>query len=167
MTKEEKRDYEIKRIGGHLNRVIPILDNAGNVVSHVLKPFMVELKWRDVMQIIIGASLLSIPVGFTEETWHMGEILPFPNVLSLALISVLFLAVFIYSNFYKNHLREYRFEYIKRVIATYILSLLVVGLLLTIINKCPWGVDNLLAIKRIIIVAFPASMSAVLSDTLK
>jgi hypothetical protein len=45
--------------------------------------------------------------------------------------------------------------------------LLVVGLLLTIIQKCPWGTDNLLAVKRILIVAFPASMSAAVSDTLK
>ena len=82
-------------MGGHLNRVVPIFDNAGNVASHVLKSFMVELKWWDVTQIIIGASLLSILMGFTDETWHMGEILPFPNVLLLALISILFLSVFI------------------------------------------------------------------------
>jgi hypothetical protein len=47
------------------------------------------------------------------------------------------------------------------------LSLLVVGLLMTLIEKCPWGTDNILAVKRIIIAAFPASMAATLSDTLK
>jgi hypothetical protein len=45
--------------------------------------------------------------------------------------------------------------------------MLVVGLLLTIIQKCPWGDDNLLAVKRILIVGFPASMAAAVSDTLK
>ena len=55
----------------------------------------------------------------------------------------------------------------KRVIATYGISLLAVGLFLTVITKCPWGVDNILAIKRIILVAFPASMAATLSDTIK
>jgi hypothetical protein len=44
---------------------------------------------------------------------------------------------------------------------------LVVALILTIIQKCPWGVDNILALKRIAIVAFPASMSATISDTIK
>ena len=43
----------------------------------------------------------------------------------------------------------------------------VVAVLLTIIDKCPWGIDNLVAIKRVIIVAFPASMSAAVSDMLK
>jgi len=38
---------------------------------------------------------------------------------------------------------------------------------LTLIEKCPWGVDNILALKRMIIVAFPSSMSAAISDTLK
>ena len=48
-----------------------------------------------------------------------------------------------------------------------VVILAVVALLLTIIQKCPWGVDNILAIKRVIIVAFPASMSATVSDTIK
>ncbi len=43
----------------------------------------------------------------------------------------------------------------------------VVALLLTIIQKCPWGVDNLLAIKRVIIVSFPAAMSGTLSDMIR
>ena len=47
------------------------------------------------------------------------------------------------------------------------ISLIVVMLILTIIQKCPWGVDNILALKRIIIVAFPAAMSGTLSDTIK
>jgi hypothetical protein len=38
---------------------------------------------------------------------------------------------------------------------------------MTIIQQCPWGVDNLLAIKRIILVAFPASMSAAVTDAIK
>jgi hypothetical protein len=46
-------------------------------------------------------------------------------------------------------------------------SLIVVGVLLTIIENCPWQTDYILAIKRIIIVAFPASMSATIADVLK
>jgi len=41
------------------------------------------------------------------------------------------------------------------------------GILLTIIDKCPLGMDNMLALKRVIIVAFPASMSAAVSDSIK
>ncbi len=58
-------------------------------------------------------------------------------------------------------------QYIIRVISTYLISIAVVAIILTILNKCPWGLDNILALKRIIIVAFPASMSATVSDVLK
>jgi len=55
----------------------------------------------------------------------------------------------------------------KMVLATYLLSLFVVGLLLTIIEKFPWGVNNILAIKRIVISTLPASMAATVSDAMK
>jgi uncharacterized membrane protein len=64
-------------------------------------------------------------------------------------------------------LKGYVIDFIKRVIGTYVISLLVVALILTLIDKCPWGIDNALAIKRIILVAFPAAMSGTLSDTIK
>ena len=128
---------------------------------------MVELKPRDIMQIIVGASVLAIPVGFTEETWNLGERLPLNNVLALAIISMVFVALFVYFNFYRFQLKGYIFEYIKRVFAIYVIALIVVGILLTLIEKCPWGTDNIVALKRMIIVAFPCSMSAAISDTLK
>ena len=53
------------------------------------------------------------------------------------------------------------------VVGIYGIALIVVAVLLTTIDKCPWGIDNLVAMKRVIIVAFPASMSAAVSDLLK
>lgn len=167
MKRQNKTKQTIKRIGGYLHRLSPILDSTGKVVNYVTTPLMVELKPRDIMQIIVGASILAIPVGFTEETWNLGERLPLNNVLALAVISLVFIALFVYFNFYRFQLKGYVFEYIKRVVAIYAISLIVVGILLTLIDKCPWGTDNLLALKRMIIVAFPSSMSAAISDTLK
>ena len=167
MKRQNKTKQTIKRIGGYLHRLSPILDSTGKVVNYVTTPLMVELKPRDVMQIIVGASILAIPVGFTEETWNLGERLPLNNVLALAIISLVFIALFVYFNFYRFQLKGYVFEYIKRVVAIYAISLIVVGILLTLIDKCPWGTDNILALKRMIIVAFPSSMSAAISDTLK
>jgi uncharacterized membrane protein len=63
--------------------------------------------------------------------------------------------------------RQHIWEYVKRVASIYFFSLLIVGILLTLIQQCPWGTDGLLAIKRILIVSFPASMSAAISDALK
>jgi len=106
-------------------------------------------------------------MAYTEETWQLGEKLPLLNIGILALLSITFIAIFVYANFYRFYLKGFVFEYIKRVISIYFISLLVVGFLMTIIEQCPWGVDNVLAIKRIIIVTLPASMSAIAADYVK
>ncbi len=167
MSKEQKPNHTIQRIGGYLHRIVPIVDSTGKVISHAARPFMVEVRARDVMQMMVGASILAIPVGFTEETWTLGTTLPFRNVLALAFVSLLFISAFVYFNFYRFHLKGYHWEFIKRVVGIYGVALMVVAVLLTIIDKCPWGIDNLVAMKRVIIVAFPASMSAAVSDLLK
>ena len=168
MKKEQNpAEITIKRIGGYLHRVVPILDEAGNVISHSLKPFMVEFRLRDLMQVIVGASLLAIPVAFTEEVWTLSTKLPMANVLGLSALSLLFIGLFVFFNFYRFHLGKHWLEYCKRVFMTYVISLLVVALLLWIIQRCPWSTEPMVAIKRILIVAFPASMSAAVSDVLK
>jgi uncharacterized membrane protein len=165
--KEKKPQSTVKRIGGYLHRVVPIVDSAGKILNYALSPLMVEFRPRDLMQVIVGASILAVPVAFTEETWNLGAQLPLVNVLGLSALSLLFIALFVYFNFYRFSFKDHVWQYCKRVAAIYVFSLLVVSLILTIIRKCPWGTDNLLAVKRILIVAFPASMSAAVSDTLK
>jgi uncharacterized membrane protein len=97
MIKEQNpAEITIKRIGGYLHRVVPILDEAGNVISHSLKPFMVEFRLRDLMQVIVGASLLAIPVAFTEEVWKLSAELPLANVLGLSALSLLFIGLFVF-----------------------------------------------------------------------
>lgn len=169
MTEENQPDVEVRRIGRgrYLHTIIPIIDKSGKVIQQVAKPLMVEVRARDVVQILVGSAILAVPVGFTEETWNLGQRLPLANVLLLGLISLLFISLFVYMNFYRFYLREFVWEYVKRVLFIYLSSLVVVGGLLTVIEQCPWGVDNILAIKRIVIVAFPASMSATVTDALK
>jgi uncharacterized membrane protein len=164
-----ERKVEIKRLGraGHLHTIIPIFDHSGKLIQRVIKPLMVELNFRDIIQIVVGATLLAIPMAFTEETWKLGETLPNKNIAMFSFISLFFVSIFVYAHFYRFYLKGFVFQYIKRVFAIYIISLLVVGILMTVIQQCPWGIDNVLAIKRIIIVAFPASMSAVATDALK
>ncbi|MEO9483954.1 MAG: DUF2391 family protein [Ekhidna sp.] len=165
--KIEVKEKTVKRIGGYLHWVIPIADKSGEIISYTLKPLMVEFKPRDIIQVAVGAALLALPISFTEEAWVLGETLPFANVLGIGIVSLLLIALFVYFNFYRSTLKGHVFSYVKRSIGTYLISLIVVALILTLIEKCPWGVDNMLVIKRIIIVAFPASMSGTLSDTLK
>jgi uncharacterized membrane protein len=169
MEETNKPKVTIHRVGvgGYLHRLVPIIDSSGKVIKSVLKPLMVELRARDVIQILVGSSILAIPIAFTEETWNLGEQLPWQNILILSIISILFIALFVYYNFYRHYLRKYIFQYIKRVVLIYFLSLLVVGILMTVINQCPWSTDWILAVKRIIIVAFPASLSATITDSIK
>lgn len=160
-------DEMIKRIGGYLHRVVPVVDATGKVLNYTLKPLMIEFKPRDVMQVVVGASLLSVPVAFTEETWVLGQELPLENVIGLSALSILFIGLFVYYNFYRFNFKGHGLEFVKRINGIYFISLLIVALLLTIINKCPWSTDYITAIKRILIVAFPASMSAAVSDSIK
>jgi uncharacterized membrane protein len=167
MEDKEKHQPTIKRIGGYLHRIVPIFDSAGKAIHYAITPIMVEFHPRDLLQVIVGASILAVPVAFTEETWRLGKKLPLRNVLGLSLLSLIFIGLFVYFNFYRRMLRDHVWQYIERILAIYLFSLLVVGILLTLIEQCPWGVDDLLAMKRILIVGFPASMSAAISDALK
>lgn len=157
----------VKRIGGYLHKVVPLVDSSGDIVHRVITPLMLELRRRDIMQIIVGSTILAIPLAFTEETWNLGAELSWLRVGLVALLSLLSLAGFVYYNFYRNFLKGYVRQYLSRVITIYLVSLFMVGLLLTLIDRCPWGIDSILALKRTIIVALPASMSAAITDSLK
>ncbi|WP_010136561.1 DUF2391 family protein [Ochrovirga pacifica] len=165
--KVEIKETTIKRIGGYLHRIVPIADISGEIISYALKPLMLEFNARDIMQVVIGSAIMAIPISLTEEVWNLGESLPLANVIAIAGLSLCLISVFVFYNFYKVTFKGYVLEFFKRVLGTYFISLLIVGLILTIIEKCPWGVDNTLAFKRIILVAFPAAMSGTLSDTIK
>ena len=162
-------DVRVERLGrnGYLHRIIPIVDKAGNVIQRLVKPLEVEFRLRDVLQTVVGASILAIPAAYTEETWELGSDLSTTNIVGIAALSITFIATFVYHNFYKGYFAQFKTQYFIRVIATYLISLLVVATLLALIDKTPWGVDNAVAIKRIIVVGFPAAMSATVADAIK
>ncbi len=166
-NQNQSEKITVKRIEGHLHKVIPIVDHTGKILHHVIQPFQVEFKFHDLFQVVVGASILMVPVAFTEEVWILSEQLPIKNIAVLGLISIFIIAMFAFYSFYHASLKGHVVNYIRRVIGTYAVSLMTVAVFLTIIDKCPWGVDNFLAIKRIILIGFPASMSATISDAMK
>lgn len=166
MDKKKFGEGQVHRLSGRLHRVDPIIDTAGQVIHYAISPMRVELRRRDLMQIIVGSSVLAVPIGFTQEAWDLGRTLPFINILALSLLSIIFVAAYVYFNFYRDFLHQYFVEYVTRVITVYLLSLVVVGLLLAIIQVAPWADDFFLALKRTVIVGFPASMSAAVSDAI-
>ena len=156
----------IVRINGNLHEITKSYDN-GKLIHTKVNPLHVEFKLRDVMQVIIGASVLAVPVGFTEETWRMGSFLPWPNILAMMALSLAFVSLFVYYDSYRNHLKKYTFEYLTRITMTYLFAMAVVATVLTIIDVAPWATDWVVALKRVIIVTFPATVSAAITDTIK
>ncbi len=127
-----------------------------------------EFNYADVLQVIIGASILAVPVGFTEETWALGQSMPLFNIFALMALSVLFIAMFVRFHVHKHHgIDKLKGVFLRRVFFTYLFAFAVVAIILTLIQRAPWMTDWLLAFKRIVIVTFPSSMSAAIADTLK
>ena len=91
MNKEpQKTKVLVKRINGYLHRIVQVIDGTGKVVHSIATPFQVELKPRDIFQIIVGSYLLAVPVAFTEEVWVLSEQLPLKNIVYVAFLSLFF-----------------------------------------------------------------------------
>jgi len=144
-----------------------VKDLKEEIQHRILPPLRVKVRPADIIQIIVGASILAIPVGFTEETWRTAETMPALNTILFFLISLTFISIFVYYNYYKHHLKAHWGEMIKRVIITYVFAFLVVSVLLTLIQVAPWMTETALALKMAIIVTYPASMSAAVADMIK
>jgi uncharacterized membrane protein len=162
-----KTHRHVVRVGGILKEIVTITDATGSLMHKFVRPLMLEFHLHDVFQIIIGAMLLATPIVFTQEVWELGTTLPLRNIVVLSVISIFLLSAFVYYNSYRSHLRGYEIEFLKRVISIYLISLVVVGTLLTILGQAPWTTEFIVAIKRTILVAFPASMSAAVADMIK
>ena len=158
---------QVIRVAGRLKEILTVIDKEGNVLHKIISPLMVELLPRGVVQIMLGASILAIPVGFTEEVWTLGATLPLYNLFGVFVLSILFISIFVYYNSYRGHMEEHWDEFFKRVLATYFISFLIVALILSLIQQAPWQVDAFLAIKRIVLVTLPASMTAAVADMIK
>lgn len=165
MSNESKYEKYVHRVDGQLYESFVIKDDDGKKIQQIDIPLKVELKIQDVLEILVGASILAVPVAFTEEVWNMGNDLGWFNIILLNFVCLIFMGSFMYFKGYRNRLEMYRNEYLKRLISTFFLSVLIVAILLTIIGKCPWITDPDLALKRILIGSFPASMSATVTDS--
>ncbi len=133
----------------------------------LMEPAKTKFGLRNVLQAIVGATILAIPIGFTEETWRLGETLPLWNIFIIFFMSIFFVTLFAYRYFKKRVQKVYWYDLVKRVSSIYIVSFIVVALILFIIQKAPWSSNILLSFKRTIIVAFPSSLGATIAGSLK
>jgi len=125
-----------------------------------------QFKALDALQLFAGACMMGIPIAFTEEVWMLGETLPLGRVVLIWLVSVFTLAVFVHSLFYPEGISGHRQDFTLRVALAYTVTFLVAMSLLILIDKGPLD-GALLAAKRAVLIAFPASFAAAAVDYLK
>ncbi|MCO4793536.1 MAG: DUF2391 family protein [Bacteriovoracaceae bacterium] len=160
-------ETEVKRINGYLKEVVTFFDSTGRPISQIVNPLMTELKPRDILQIFVGAFLVASPLCFTEEVWNLSISLKRGNVYLLGFISLITSALFVYFNFYRFRIKGNVANFFKRVIATNIISISSIVLILILIDKFPIMDTPYIAIKRLLIIGFPTTFAALISDYLK
>ena len=119
---------------------------------------------EDAGQIFVGAFALAVPISFSEEAWQLGESLPTANLALLFLLSCLFLSIYAFESVYQRNINGRVMEFISRIVIAYILTIMVVALVLLCIGKLPLLDSPLVALKRVIVIAMPASMGAIIVD---
>ncbi|MEX0932747.1 MAG: DUF2391 family protein [Candidatus Pacearchaeota archaeon] len=132
------------------------------------RPIKTNVSFHDFLQIIIGAFILAIPVGFTQEVWELGETLSIFKILVIILLTFFFIGIFTYYHYHRKNIMKnpiyHLSEMTKRIFATYIISFIVVALFLWSIDVTHWNDNAILAFKTVAIVTFPSSIGAVISD---
>jgi uncharacterized membrane protein len=126
----------------------------------------VEFARRDIAEIAMGACIMAFPVAAAQEIWDLGEQLTLLRVLLFALASVFFLGALVFLLHDRPNVSTDHRVFLQRVLSTYGLTLVISALLL-------FGVDHLdlfghpwVAIKRTVLVAFPACFAATAVDKL-
>ncbi len=120
---------------------------------------------EDAGQVFVGAFALAVPISFSEEAWHLGETLPIPNLLMLMALSVFFLGFYAYHSVFQGNIRERISVFLFRIVIAYAMTALIAALVLYALDKLPLLSNTQVALKRIIVVAMPASMGAIVVDS--
>lgn len=121
---------------------------------------------EDASQVVIGSFSLSVPIAFTEEAWSLGRSLPWSNLLLVFGLSIGFLGIFAYQSVFEGDIRDRLLHFLLRLLLGYSLALIVVLIVLLALNRLPLIEDPMTALRRIIIVGMPASMGAIIVDSL-
>jgi len=122
------------------------------------------LNSEDIIQVIIGASALTVPVAFSEESWRLSETLPIFNVIILLILSLLFIGLYSIQGIFQGNVKHRLYNFILRILIVYGVTLIIVFIILFALNRMPIIDEPIIALKRIILLSFPASMGGVIVD---
>lgn len=121
---------------------------------------------QDVAEITIGSVVLAFPVALTEEVWTLSQELPLGRTLLISLSSLLFIGWFGYHIFYRSIFKSHWRDFLLRIFSVYIITLVISAMILFAIDHFPLMTEPVATLKRMIIIAFPASFSATIVDSL-
>jgi uncharacterized membrane protein len=124
-----------------------------------------SFNFEDASQIFVGAFALAVPISFTQDAWLLGETLPIANLMMLFVLSLLFLSGYTYESVFQRNIKGRVWLFTARIIIAYLITVMVVALTLFCINKLPLFDDPITALRRIIVIAMPASMGAIIVDS--
>lgn len=131
-------------------------------MKHVHSPF----SSKDVAEIAVGSCVMGFPIAVTEEVWDLSVELPVGRALLISLSSLGFIAWFVYAQYYDSSMRHAHREIARRVFSVYGLTLVISASILLALDRLVIVDAPLVALKRTIIVAFPASFAATVVDSI-
>lgn len=121
--------------------------------------------FEDISQVVVGASALCVPVAFSEEAWNLGRTLPLANIIVLIVLSLLFVNLYSLHNIFQGRITHRVFAFFARTVIVYGITLLVVFIVLTVLDRMPIFSEPWVAFRRVVVLSFPASMGAVVVDS--
>ncbi|MEM8782868.1 MAG: DUF2391 family protein [Planctomycetota bacterium] len=157
----------LKQLNGYLHSMTPVFDETGELLSWAMQPVMVEFKARDIAQVVVGSTILAVPMILSDETIRAAEEMTRLRIGVVAFVSVGFIAAFAYFNFYRKMIRGHVLDFTKRVVLTYGISLAVVLGLMETLGQTHWSTEYEQTLRHMILVGLPASMFATVADAVK
>ena len=124
------------------------------------------IKGRDLSEIIIGSLVLAIPVALTEEVWNLSSEISLLRALVISAGSLVCISFFVRTTYFHETTFTSSKQVAARALTVYFLTLFVSAAILYAFGKLPLTSEFLVAIKRTIIVGFPASFAATAVDSL-
>lgn len=125
-----------------------------------------KLHIRDLAEIVIGSLVLAFPVAVTEEVWNLSTELSLVRTLAISFTSLVFISVFVKTTYRHEMTFSSQKQLFARVLAVYGVTMAVAAGVLFAVDRLPLLGETLVAVKRTVIVAFPASFAATVIDSL-
>ena len=120
----------------------------------------------DVAEIAIGSAVLAFPLATTEEVWNLSTELSTFRIVAIGLMSLVVVSLFVFVVYRHEGQHPSLRDFLHRVVAVYAVTIVVCAAILVMLDRLPLLTDLSVAVKRTVLVAFPASFSATVVDSL-